>query len=180
MQCCALVIGHKKTSPGAANVSSGLTEFDYNETLSKQIEDELISRQAEIRIQRIYRRTYATLPGDINELAPRFIISLHCNAFNTQASGCEMLYYHRSSNGKRMAQILQTHIQGALGNKDRGIKAKTSEDRGGMLLKQTHAPCVIAEPFFIDNDDELELVQKKRKKLVRAYADAIEAIGKTL
>ena len=94
---CALVIGHKKQSPGAVNVKAGITEFDFNEDLAMRIEKKLKSTQ----IQRVYRRTYKQLPDDINALNPDFIISLHCNAYNTEVSGTEVLYYHKSEKGKR-------------------------------------------------------------------------------
>jgi N-acetylmuramoyl-L-alanine amidase len=37
-QSCALVIGHKKTSPGAKNKNQNMTEFDFNEDLAMRIE----------------------------------------------------------------------------------------------------------------------------------------------
>ncbi|MBW2636490.1 MAG: N-acetylmuramoyl-L-alanine amidase, partial [Deltaproteobacteria bacterium] len=55
---CALVIGHKKSSPGAVNERAGITEFDFNEDLAIRIEKKI--RNAEV--QRIYRRTYKELP----------------------------------------------------------------------------------------------------------------------
>ena len=174
MKTCALVIGHKKDSPGAVNQSSNLTEFDFNDELAKKIENEVSG----VNVQRVYRKTYATLPGDINNLSPDFVISLHCNAFNKTASGTEVLYYHRSNNGKRMAQILNDKLVAALGLPDRGIKPKTVEDRGGSLLKSTNAPCVISEPFFIDNDNDLQVANANLDKLVDAYARSIEEIAK--
>jgi N-acetylmuramoyl-L-alanine amidase len=170
---CALVIGHKKTSPGASNSSSGLNEFTFNESLSIDIE----KRVKGVQIQRIYRRTYKTLPDDINELNPDFIISLHCNAFNESVSGTEVLYYHKSSKGKKFAKILNDKLVNALELKNRGIKPKTSEDRGGYLLKNTKAPCLISEPFFIDNDNDLQTAIEKRKELIDAYVEAIEEIS---
>ena len=150
---CALVIGHKRASPGASNRASGLTEFSFNEALAFEIEMEVSG----LHVQKVYRRTYSSLPGDINELNPDFIISLHCNAFDESATGTEVLYYHRSTQGKLAAEILRDHLVNALGLKNRGIRPKTSEDRGGYLLRYTAAPCVIAEPFFIDNDSDLEI-----------------------
>ena len=159
---CALVIGHKKRSSGAINVNSNLTEFDFNEDLALRIEKKV--QKAEI--QRIYRRTYKELPDDINALNSDFIISLHCNAFNTQVSGTEVLYYHKSQKGKKMAEILLTHLVEHLKLANRGIKPKMAEDRGGYLLRYTKAPCVIAEPFFIDNDDDLDRAQEDLDGLV--------------
>lgn len=176
MKKCALVIGHKKSSPGAVNESTGITEFEFNDKLATDIEAAVDG----VIIQRIYRRTYQTLPDDINAYGPDFIISLHCNAFNKSASGSEVLYYHKSSNGKRMAEIVKGNLVAALGLQDRGIKARTVEDRGGSLLKYTNAPCVIAEPFFIDNDDDFAVANKKRDKLIEAYATSISQIANIL
>jgi len=173
---CALVIGHKKTSPGALNVSAGVYEFDFNDDLAIRIE----GRVRGVYVQRIYRRTYETLPGDINALGPDFIIDLHCNAFNTTSSGTEVLYYHRSRKGLEMALILQRRLVAFLGLPDRGIKPKTAQSRGGHLLKNTHAPCVIAEPFFIDNDDDLAKVMGDLDGLAAAYAEAIEEIAQVI
>ena len=173
---CALVIGHKKTSPGAENPTSKLNEFTFNDALSIDIE----KRVKGVKVQRVYRRTYKSLPDDINELNPDFIISLHCNAFNESASGTEVLYYHRSFKGKKIAKILNRQLVDALGLKNRGIKPRTSEDRGGYLLRNTKAPCLIAEPFFIDNDKDLETALKNRNELINAYVEAIDEMASLL
>lgn len=176
MKKCALVIGHKKSSPGASNQNEGITEFEFNEQLAFDIE----KRAEGVDVQKVYRRTYNTLPDDINELDPDFIISLHCNAFNGTASGTEVLYYHRSQKGQQFAEILNNHLIAALGLKNRGIKPITAEDRGGNLLKNTYAPCLIAEPFFIDNDGDLKTALENREQLVEEYANAIESIAETV
>lgn len=136
MKKCALVIGHKKSSPGASNKSSGLTEFVFNDKLAIDIEEEISG----VEVQRVYRRTYNSLPGDINELNPDFIVSLHCNAFDGSVSGTEVLYYHRSTKGKFIAGILNEQLVEALGLKNRGLKPKTAEDRGGYLLRTNVHP----------------------------------------
>ena len=40
-ELCALVVGHKKASPGAVNKSSGLTESTFNDHPSLHIEDKV-------------------------------------------------------------------------------------------------------------------------------------------
>ena len=173
---CALVIGHKKSSPGASNDKSGLNEFDFNEELAIRIENKVKKTQ----IQRVYRRTWGELPADINGLDPNFVLSLHCNAYNGQASGTEVLYYHKSKVGESIAKILQRHLVEFLGLRDRGIQPKTSEDRGGNLLRYTKAPCVIAEPFFIDNDQDLAKARDDLEGLAGAYASAIDAMAQAV
>lgn len=170
---CALVIGHKKSSPGASNAGSGLAEFDFNDNLARMIED----RMAKTIIQRIYRRTYKSLPDDINAYKPDFIICLHCNAFNTEATGTEVLYYHRSKLGGACAGILQRTLVGYLKLRDRRTKSKKAEDRGGYLLKYTNAACLISEPFFIDNDSDLARANEDLDGLAEAYTDAIDKIA---
>jgi N-acetylmuramoyl-L-alanine amidase len=173
---CALVIGHKKSSPGASNDKSGLNEFDFNEELAILIE----KKAQKAQIQRIYRRTYQELPNDINALDPHFVVSLHCNAYDGRASGTEVLYYHRSEVGKRIAEILQRRLHDFLSLRDRGIKEKTTEDRGGYLLRYTKAPCVIAEPFFIDNNEDLAKARSDLAGLAGAYASAIDEIAQVV
>lgn len=170
---CALVIGHKKKSPGAGNINKNVAEFDFNEDLALRIEKKIEKSQ----IQRVYRRTYKQLPDDINELDPNFIVSLHCNAFDTKASGTEVLYHHRSEKGKEMAEILLSHLVDYLKLRNRGVRPRTSEDQGGYLLRYTQAPCVIVEPFFIDNDADLAKAQEDIEGLAGAYAKAIDQIA---
>ena len=145
----AIVIGHSIRHPGAVNKHSGVTEYEYNEQLATIIKT--ISR---LDIEIIYRHSYVGLPKKINKKNPDYIISLHCNAYNTKASGTETLYYYKSKKGKILAERMQSAMLDALFLTDRGIKAKTTDDRGGYLLKYTKAPCVILEPFFIDNDSD--------------------------
>lgn len=173
MQTCALVIGHQTDSPGASNANSQITEFEFNQQLAEDIRQQVNG----VRVKLVYRQTYQALPDQINQLQPDFIISLHCNAFNQQVSGTETLFYHKSAKGRQMAQLLNDELVQALQLKNRGVKAKHSEDRGGYLLRYTHAPCVIAEPFFIDNDADLAVAQTKRSKLIKAYADSVEQIS---
>ncbi len=155
-----------------------MSEFAFNEALSIDIEKQ--AGESGIEVQRVYRRTYSTLPSDINEYCPDFIVSLHCNAFNESASGTEVLYYHRSTRGRQMAEILNAELVAALRLSNRGVKSRTSEDRGGYLLKSTSAPCVIAEPFFIDNDNDLQTAMDNWHDLVRAYSNAIAKIAQIL
>ena len=173
---CALVIGHTPESPGAMNKATGLTEFNFNEVLSQDI----VGAVKEVDVIRVYRHRFQHLPEKINQLNPDFIISLHCNAFNQQATGTEVLYYQGSEQGQRLASMLQTKLLRALHLADRGIRARTSKNRGGYLLRYTNAPCIIAEPFFIDNNNDLLTARTQIDRLVKAYAQTIEQYAASL
>lgn len=174
----AIVVGHSSTSRGAKNITSNISEWEYNKKIAKIIFTLLrISGKVEPVI--VYRENgYSELPREINKMKVDLVLSLHCNAFNGVTSGCEMLYYHKSKNSKMFAEITQKNMVIALGNKNRGIRSKTSEDRGGYLLKSTDATCIIAEPFFIDNNKELENALEKEAEISSAYVKSINEFFK--
>ncbi len=171
----ALVIGHKERQPGACSKTYDLCEFRFNEELAKNISDKL-SMGNKI----VYREdggSYSKLPFYINKnINPKLVVSLHCNAFNTKASGTEVLYYHRSVKGKAIAEIFQNNLLDALELPDRGIKGRGTEDRGGFVLRYTNAPCIICEPFFIDNHNDLGRAKYRYNDLVEAYVKSINDV----
>jgi N-acetylmuramoyl-L-alanine amidase len=178
MKKVALVVGHKSNSPGAYNGDYDLSEFEFNRDLVYDVGNKLVKGWFDkVEPIIIFRESYNGLPRKINDKNPDFIISFHCNAYNTRVSGTEVLYYHRSKTGKWIARVLQDYLLSALDLNDRGILSRTAEDRGGYLLRYTNAPCVIAEPFFIDNNNDLKYVLDNRNRLVDAYVDAIEEIA---
>jgi len=166
-----LIIGHKQSSPGARDPITGVTEYDFN----KKLATDIISR-TDLEIQVVYREQYKGLPDKVNSLNPDFSVSLHLNAFNRKARGTEMLYYHTSQLGKEIATTFQFLVVDALGTKDRPLQSKTSEDRGGYLLRYTDHPCIIAETFFIDS--ELADIECKYDALVDAYVDGFDLCAK--
>jgi len=165
---CALIIGHKESSPGAVS-PSGESEFAYNSGLAAEIK-----KLTKTEVVIVHRRTYKELPADVNQINPDFAISLHCNAFNKKASGSETLFYNGSSKGKALAQKLQTAIVKVLGLPDRGVKGKSSEDRGGYLLRYAKAPVALVEPFFIDNPADYMVGTEKKAELAEAIAGVID------
>ena len=170
----ALVIGHKFTSGGAVSFNH-TTEFEYNEELVGMIASNL-SDEPDIEVLIFHRKNYKDLPDEINEKNPDFVISFHCNAYDTRATGSEVLYYHKSKAGMLLADELQSSIHSCLGLVNRGIKPKTSEDRGGYLLTYTKAPCVILEPFFIDNPLDFSVGSDLKYELSLALTDVIKEL----
>ncbi len=176
MKRCALIIGHRKKSPGAVNLMTGMNEFLFNDALARDIK----KQSTAVDIQIVHRKTYRQLPDDINSLEPDFSISLHANAYDCCTSGTETLFYHKSHIGRMAAQVLQQHLVSALELPDRGIKPKSSEERGGYLLRYTDMPCLIAEPFFIDHTPDLKRALARREELIQAYVNAIEVIAESI
>ena len=153
----ALVVGHSRERRGASNITYGITEYDFNRMIAKWIE-----RCGNIKdLKVVFRDTYSELPSKINRMKPKMVLSLHCNAYkNKSATGSEVLYYHTSSIGKQIAEITLENIVEVLGLADRGVKGIEGNERGGYLLRNTVAPCIIAEPFFITNDSDYKIVYR--------------------
>jgi len=80
------------------------------------------------------------------------------------------------------AAEVQGNLLEVLSTIDRGIKPKASEDRGGYMLSQTNMPCIIAEPFFIDEDQDYKMGMEcwQDGRLVGAYTDAILDMAENL
>lgn len=181
MTRCALVVGHKPASPGAAHEDGHPTEYEFNDDLAWRIVEAVSQANSGLEVVIVHRQPglYRQLPDKINVNEPDFIISLHCNAFRHpakpeyRASGSEVLHYHTSATGKKMADRLLVKLVDALELPNRGAKPRDVEQRGGYLLRYTRAPAVIAEPFFIDNEQDYGRAIERRVALIAAYAEAI-------
>lgn len=174
----ALVIGHNLKNQGATNKNHGISEFMFNEVLAKAVAIELTKKSIESEI--VYRgATYFWLPRKVNKTNADIAISLHCNAFNTEVSGTETLFYKGSEKGEDLAYFMQRKVVKCLNSKDRGLRSCIAKykgragDKGGHLLKKTKMPCIIVEPFFIDHDDSLLQGMAKTDDLAEAYANAV-------
>lgn len=177
MKKIAIVVGHTPMDGGAFNETHQMSEFDFNNRLAPIL-------AAKLRVlgyipQIVYRNTYTTLPTDVNITGAHACISLHCNAFNGQPNGCEVLYFIGSEKSKDFASKVLARIPAVMGNKNRGVKGVAYDyqgskgDRGGLLLQKTNMPAIIVEPFFLDSDEMLEKGLKHMDDLAEAYAQGI-------
>ena len=156
-----------------AIAADGTHEHDFNrDELVPLVIKELKNRNHSI-VTIIQRKNFSELPDRINEHNPDVVLSFHFNAFNGNATGTEMLYYKTSKRSKRLAECLQDNVVAVLGLADRGIKGLES-GRGVALLKRTNAPCVILEPFFGDNQNDLNTARNNLDELAIAICDALE------
>lgn len=173
MKVC-IDIGHCASAPGAENKEYKISEHRFWNTFAPRIATYLRNYGHDPVI--VNRETDGGGTGmtacvrACNEANADVIVSLHANAYNGQASGTETLYWHNSPRGKRLAQCIQSQMLLALGLSDRGIKPITGTERGGAQLRGTVAPCVIVEPFFLDNASDYEAGQYNGDALCKAIA----------
>ena len=175
MKRVALVIGHSEVAQGAVNEEIHLSEWQYNFPMVRRLWTRLtqINEVEPLIIERDLPNDYDGLPLLINSLLPDFILSFHCNAVeNKLISGSEVLFYDGSIHGATLAEAIEA-CHRILGVRTRGIRARRRGDRGGYLLYHTKAPCVIVEPFFISNTNDLKQGLKYQDRLIECYARAI-------
>lgn len=171
MKLIGLVVGHSQYEQGCTNITYSVTEYAFNCNLVSLVRDELTRLGYDSEI--FFRTTsLKSLPPVINKSNPDLVVSFHCNAFNTEVSGSEVLYYKHSHNAKRLASILQKRIVNCLGLPDRGIKAVTLE-RGSFLLKSVNATACLLEPFFLDHDPDYITASDKLDELAIEIAQGI-------
>ena len=176
MKVC-IDIGHCPSAPGAENSHYGMSEYRFWKSYAQLLVNYLNGYGHGAVI--VNRETEGGGTGmtacvrACNEANADVIVALHANAFNKTASGTETLYWHASPRGKRLAQCIQTQMVKALGLPDRGIKPITGTERGGAQLRGTVAPCVIVEPFFIDNDADYETALENASNLCGGIAVGI-------
>lgn len=171
-----LNIGHGGDSgnyDSGAIAADGTHEHAFNrDELGPLVKSELESLGFKVTTV-IQNRSFGELPSRINALNPDVILSLHFNAYNGQATGTETLYWNTSKRGKALASEVQARMVDVLGLANRGIKPKFKGDRGAALLRDTKAPCLILEPFFGDNPDDLKQTRNHLPELAKAIAGAV-------
>lgn len=168
-----VIIGHGGNDCGAVSQDKKTTELGYNTALADELVELLESNGYEAFT---HNRGYSKMENTtlINSLNPDLIISLHCNsADNLNATGTEAIYYPDSKNGKRFAELLSKNISEALGLRNRGAK-EPFHGRGSGLLRSTKAPCVISEPFFISNNEDLKKGIEKKEEYIQAIVKSID------
>ncbi|MDG3089142.1 N-acetylmuramoyl-L-alanine amidase [Vibrio hannami] len=177
MRKIALIVGHGAAKQGASN-DNGVTEYLFNDELAHMIAPILIQRGFEPLI--VYRTgSYRELPKQVNDTGADVAVSLHCNAFNKKASGSEVLHYMNSSKSEKLARCININVLDALELPDRGLRPVNVKqkgkagDRGGYLCFKTAMPCVIVEPFFIDNDSDLARATECKFALAQAIARGV-------
>lgn len=172
MKILALVIGHGPRVDRGAQNRNGTTELDWNTDLAERIMEKLETTPA-LKAIVVHRRIENVPPTSaVNDIGAHFAVELHCNAFDTHATGTEMIHYPGSSKGNRLAEVLLNKVVDCLELPNRGVKTPF-QGRGNAFLSKTRCPAIIAETMFIDNDHDLSVATVKKEELATAYAEGM-------
>ena len=89
------------------------------------------------------------------------------------AEGTETWYCAGSSDGKHLAECIQSQIVDHLGTVDRGVKMATPGKNGLYVLTNTDMPAVLVELAFISNEDDEKLLRNEQDEFARAIARGV-------
>ena len=89
----------------------------------------------------------------INESNADAVVSIHQNSYpSPDVSGAQVFYYEHSSEGKKMASVIQQQMENLEGLNNRPEKGNETY----YLLKRTEVPTVIIECGFLSNQSEAQ------------------------
>lgn len=151
-----LGIGHGGSDPGA--VANGLKEKDVNLTMGLACRAELVRHGVDVLMSR-HADDDESLREKIKEcnaFAPDLAGDLHNNAGG--GDGAEVFYHCGGGEGKELAQDILDEIV-AIGQNSRGIKTKVENgvDYFGFI-RETDCPAVIVEGAFLDNANDVQII----------------------
>jgi len=158
----AIIIGHYKKSKGAFSPYLQLSEWDFYNEVSKNLNNVTIFHH-DPNIKGYTSRIKATAKK-LNDFD--IVIECHFNAATPKANGCETLYYFNSRKGKQYATIFSEIVNEATGIKLRnnGLKALVNEnDRGFQSVYRPKPPTILIEPFFGSNREDCDKIESPEK-----------------
>ncbi|BEU87466.1 hypothetical protein TAMA11512_09300 [Selenomonas sp. TAMA-11512] len=152
--------------PGACGC--GLRECDVAKSVADLVEHYLTAAGVEV-VGNMQDDDLYTITSVANASEADVFISIHCNAFNGNAKGTEVLVYPGSAAGRKLGNCIQRQIVDSMGTTDRGLK-----DRPNLwVLKHTDMPAVLVELAFIDNAGDAVLLRDRQDDFARAIARGV-------
>ena len=164
--CVVIDAGHGGDDPGKVGIN-GANEKDINleiaelvkvfleanditVVMTRESDDGLYDADAPNKKVQDMKRRIAL----IDETAPALMVSIHQNSYPEEyVHGAQVFYYSGSTQGKRLAESIQTELVGRVDPENkRQVKANDSY----YLLKKTGIPIVIVECGFLSNGAEAE------------------------
>lgn len=167
-------VGHGGSDPGA--VANGFNEKDLNLDIAFACFYELERHSVDVKMSRT-KDEDDTLNEEIKECNaynPDLAIDIHNNAGG--GDGAEAYYHHGGGTGKVLAENVLAEIV-KIGQNSRGAKIRKGSDGRDYygFIRETVAPAVIVECAFVDNKNDVAIIdtEAERKKIGIAVAKGI-------
>ncbi len=153
--------GHNYSGVDTGAVGCGLREQDITWYIAEKVKPILISHGFNVVMTRnsLYDNCGNGTTADslayrynlANNIGASLFVAIHCNAGG--ANGTETYCYYGSTEGRRLAQSIQSYITGTVGTVDRGVR-----EAEFAVIRHTVMPAVLVETAFIDNPDDAAIL----------------------
>jgi N-acetylmuramoyl-L-alanine amidase len=164
----AVVIGHHPEAPGAPLDLAGYTVHEHELWAPFARELALTLWQKSVATDVVERPNHdpdQALADRVNATGARAAIELHFNASRSEeATGCDMLHYPGSAEGKRLAAELERRAAEAL-----SVPARHRDTVDYPFTRLTEMPAVICEPAFGSSDGDAFKLLSELPDLMQAY-----------
>lgn len=176
--------GHNASGADTGAVGYGLKEQDVSVQIGVLLRDMLINSGQTVKMSRdsITDTVSSSLNGSLayryngaNSWNADIFVSIHCNAANTKAYGCETYYCTGSTQGRALAECVQPHMTAETERYNRGVKSANF-----AVIKHTNMPAILVETAFIDNYDDNRFLASddgKYKCAVGIYKGICDYLG---
>lgn len=165
--------GHGGSDTGAVGI---LVEKDVNLKMAKACADYLTERGVEVLLSRAVDgdESLTEKINKCNDFNPEVAVECHNNAGN--GNGFEVFHSVVGGMGKTLAKNIEEEVIKA-GQNSRGLKTRvgSSGEDYFAFIRQTICPAVICEGAFVDNMEDVEIINtdEKCRKIGQAYAKGI-------
>ena len=158
-------VGHGGSDPGA--IGNGFEEADLNLDIALSCQSVLVRHGVNVLMSRT-KDENDSLTDEIKEcnaFKPDLAIDIHNNAGG--GDGAEAYYHYKGGASKTLADNVLCEIVN-IGQNSRGAKIKTNaagQDYYGFI-RQTAAPAVIVETAFVDNQNDIKIIDTLAERVV--------------
>lgn len=167
-------VGHGGADSGA--VGNGFKEKALNLQIALACRDCLVRHGVVVGMSRTTDENdpLSEEIKECNAFSPDFAIDIHNNAGG--GDGAEIFYHYKGGESKTLAQYVLNEIV-RIGQNSRGIKTRlnaSGKDYYGFI-RETHAPAIIVECAFIDNANDIKIIDTvaEQKAMGEAIAKGI-------
>lgn len=165
MTIIAVDDGHGIETPGKRS-PDGYKENEFNHFTKEYLKEELINNKFKV-VDCSPNRDDNSLSNRVeiaNNAKADIFISIHFNAmgnsWQSEAEGIETYYHNKSSNGRKLANLVHKNLLQETKQNNRGVKSDSVLYKNGLyVLRNTLMPAILIECGFMDNKYDLQLMK---------------------
>ena len=172
-----LGVGHQHGGKDPGAVANGYKESNLNLSIALAVRDELARHGVSSMMSRTTDADSELTERikECNDYDPDLALDIHNNASGAgNGDGAEVFYHYKGGASKDLAQNILDSIVANTEQNSRGLKVKLNSrgtDYFGFI-RETMAPAVIVECAFVDNKDDLAVIDTYEEQQLMGEAIA--------